>query len=104
VLVQVSVDLNRNEEGLNDVFLDMEEYIKNLPPSASKPTIILDEISALLGWTKDRSAALRQLLNFLILWSKQKNALNVILASSDSFIFYWLAESESHSRLPSLPA
>lgn len=39
------MDLNSNEEGLNGFFLDSEEYIKNLPPAASKPTIILDDIS-----------------------------------------------------------
>ncbi|GAQ92962.1 hypothetical protein KFL_012260010, partial [Klebsormidium nitens] len=88
----VSVDMSRKEEGLSRLFSDLEAFAAHLPPSFSRPSLVVDEINMLQVWAKNREDALRQFIAFCVAMSKQEGKINIIFSSSDTFVFYWLAD------------
>lgn len=57
------------------------------------PLVIIDEANKLERWDPGSPEALRTLLDFFVLVTKQENAAHVVLATSDNFLPSWLEKS-----------
>ncbi|EFJ26079.1 hypothetical protein SELMODRAFT_413500 [Selaginella moellendorffii] len=78
------------EEYTSAMRMDMPGFLNGFP------TIFIDEADALASWTRTAGGVqeLDYLLRFLVRISKQENAANVVLASSENFFKKWLCDME----------